>query len=356
MTGKLNIKCNDFQENTCATFGSLREDKDFADVTLACEDGQQVETHRVILAASSPFFQNLLKRNQHPHPLIFMRNVSSENLEAIVDFLYFGEASVLEQSLDSFLAISQELQLKGLSGGENLEKDQKENQEKDQKQIDKESPHSKPKIRLDNIKEELHVEDVTEEGFEYEVVDPISNVSEDLSGYGEEDIKSMMEKGLKMISNGREKLIHSSKCKICGKEGRGNVIKRHIRANHLGNTCNLCGKKFTSRDEREKHETKNQDCTKQLEHGERVAALMGKSENVIPNGKHPDGRMKMVHSRICKLCGKEGRLKNIRSHIETIHLEDLSIPCNKCGQTFPSRSAMKLHNDKCHTNITKDNE
>ena len=80
-------------------------------MTLACEDGQQIEAHKLILAASSPFFQNLLKRNQHPHPLIFMRNVSSENLEAIVDFLYFGEASVLEQSLDSFLAISQELQL-----------------------------------------------------------------------------------------------------------------------------------------------------------------------------------------------------------------------------------------------------
>ena len=31
-------------------FGNLREDNDFADVTLACEDDQQVEAHKVILA------------------------------------------------------------------------------------------------------------------------------------------------------------------------------------------------------------------------------------------------------------------------------------------------------------------
>ena len=37
-----------------APFGNLIEDKDF-DVTLACEDGQQVEAHKVILAASNPF-------------------------------------------------------------------------------------------------------------------------------------------------------------------------------------------------------------------------------------------------------------------------------------------------------------
>ena len=76
----------------------------------------------------------------------------------------------------------------------------------------------------------FNVEDVTDKGFEYE-----SKIdSEDLSGYGEEDIKLMMEKSINMISNGREKVIYSFKCKICGKDGMGSVIKRHIRANHLG--------------------------------------------------------------------------------------------------------------------------
>ena len=64
--------------------------KENADVTLACEDGKQVEAHKVILASSSPFFHNFLKRNKHPHPLIYMRGVKSDDLLAIVDFLILG--------------------------------------------------------------------------------------------------------------------------------------------------------------------------------------------------------------------------------------------------------------------------
>ena len=88
-------------------------------MTLACEDGQQVEAHKVILAASSPFFQKLLGRNKHPHTLIYMRGVKFDDLLAIVDFLYWGEAKVFKTNLDSFLTIAGELQLKGLIGKTN---------------------------------------------------------------------------------------------------------------------------------------------------------------------------------------------------------------------------------------------
>ena len=131
MISKLILRYDHFNENTFTNFGDLRESKDFADVTLACEDGQQVEAHKVILAASSPFFQNLLKTNQHPHPLIFMRNVSFENLGAIIDYLYLGEASLLEENLESFLQIAEELALKGLAR-ENRERGEKQPQIKEE--------------------------------------------------------------------------------------------------------------------------------------------------------------------------------------------------------------------------------
>ena len=85
-------------------------------MTLACEDGQQVEAHKVILAASSPVFGNILRRNKHIHPLIYMRGLKSDDLSAIIDFLYRGETRVHQDSLDSFLAIAHDLQLKGLVG------------------------------------------------------------------------------------------------------------------------------------------------------------------------------------------------------------------------------------------------
>ena len=69
MSEKLCLQWNDFKSNVNSAFGRLRDDKEFTDVTLACEDGQQVEAHKVILAASSPFFEKILQKNKHSHPL-----------------------------------------------------------------------------------------------------------------------------------------------------------------------------------------------------------------------------------------------------------------------------------------------
>ena len=109
------------------TFVSLRDDNDFTDVTLACEDGQQVESHKVILASSSLFFQNLLKRYKHSHPFIYMRGTKSLDLWAIVDFLYYGEANIYQENLDTFLNLAEELGLKGLKR-ENTDGKNEENQ------------------------------------------------------------------------------------------------------------------------------------------------------------------------------------------------------------------------------------
>ena len=69
MAEKLCLQWNDFKQNISTSFRNLRGNKEFTDVTLACEDGQQIEAHKAILASSSPFFKELLMKNKHPHPL-----------------------------------------------------------------------------------------------------------------------------------------------------------------------------------------------------------------------------------------------------------------------------------------------
>ena len=49
------------------------------------------------------------------HPLIYMRGVKSDDMVALVNFLYYGETKVFQDNLDSFLSIAEELQLKGLN-------------------------------------------------------------------------------------------------------------------------------------------------------------------------------------------------------------------------------------------------
>ena len=62
MSEKFLLQWNDFKANKDSAFGRLRDDKEFIDVTLVCDDGQQMEAHKVILAASSPFFETILQR------------------------------------------------------------------------------------------------------------------------------------------------------------------------------------------------------------------------------------------------------------------------------------------------------
>ena len=109
------LKWNDFQETVLSSFKDLRHNKDFTDVTLACEDGKQFAAHKVVLSSVSPLFMSLLKSNKHQHPLLYMRGMKSEDLVAIIDFLYLGEANVHQDNLDSFLSVANELKLKGLT-------------------------------------------------------------------------------------------------------------------------------------------------------------------------------------------------------------------------------------------------
>jgi hypothetical protein len=48
-TEKFCLRWNDFETNVSVAFRELREDKDFFDVTLACDDSQ-IEAHKVPLS------------------------------------------------------------------------------------------------------------------------------------------------------------------------------------------------------------------------------------------------------------------------------------------------------------------
>jgi len=108
------LKWNEFENNLSVSFQELREDKDFFDVSLVCDD-TQLQAHKLILSACSPFFKNLLKSHPHQHPLIYLRGIKARELQQVLNFMYLGEVSVDQQDLTSFLLVSQDLKVKGLT-------------------------------------------------------------------------------------------------------------------------------------------------------------------------------------------------------------------------------------------------
>merc|ERR1712223_972266 len=113
-TDKFFLRWNDFESNISAAFKELRDDNDFFDVTLACDDDQLL-AHKVILSACSPFFKTVLRRNQHQHPLLYLKGVKYQELVAVLNFMYHGEVNVAQEELNSFLAVAEELKVKGLT-------------------------------------------------------------------------------------------------------------------------------------------------------------------------------------------------------------------------------------------------
>ena len=55
MEKKIFLKLNEFETKIASTFSELRQNCEFADVTLVSEDGQEIEAHKVILSSSCPF-------------------------------------------------------------------------------------------------------------------------------------------------------------------------------------------------------------------------------------------------------------------------------------------------------------
>lgn len=118
---KFCLKWNDFESNISIAFRDLRDHSEFFDITLACEDNQ-IQAHKVILSACSPFFRTVLARNStHPNPLIYLRGIKFTDLESVLNFMYHGEVNVAQDQLNSFLTVAEDLRVKGLTQNKNGE-------------------------------------------------------------------------------------------------------------------------------------------------------------------------------------------------------------------------------------------
>ena len=111
---KVNLSKEDFSASVSKSVNNLFEDQEFTDVTLVCEDNQQIKAHKVILSANSDFFRTVLTVNRHQHPLIYLKGIPKERLKQVIEFIYIGETNVEEIDVNSFLELGKDLKIAGL--------------------------------------------------------------------------------------------------------------------------------------------------------------------------------------------------------------------------------------------------
>ncbi|CAG9856996.1 unnamed protein product [Phyllotreta striolata] len=108
------LRWNNHQSHILQAFDALLQAETLVDVTLVCAE-TSVRAHKVVLSACSPFFQRIFAENPCKHPVIVLKDFDGWEVQAIVDFMYKGEISVVQEQLQSLIKAAESLQVRGLA-------------------------------------------------------------------------------------------------------------------------------------------------------------------------------------------------------------------------------------------------
>nr|CAD7264899.1 unnamed protein product [Timema shepardi] len=118
------LRWNNHQNHILNAFDTLLQNETLVDVTLVCEE-TSVRAHKVVLSACRylilsedverhPYFQRIFSENPCKHPVIVLKDLRGWEVQAIVDFMYKGEISVIQEQLTSLIKAAESLQVCGL--------------------------------------------------------------------------------------------------------------------------------------------------------------------------------------------------------------------------------------------------
>ena len=143
---------------------------------------------------------------KHPHPMVFLGDVDSSLVMALINFLYEGEASIGKEDLDDFLKAADHLKFFGLTGGTGETSNAVENFGMERT---KERKEKVPKISKKEVAFDMRTPKI--EG-NFEAADDPPNekllFSPSKAAEVEEKMRSMMERL-------REKSDYKWVCKVC---------------------------------------------------------------------------------------------------------------------------------------------
>ena len=295
-TEKFCLQWNEFQSSIKTTFRGLRKTDDYADVTLACEDGQQIEAHRILLSSSCLFFRDLLKKNPHSHPLVYMRGIKHRDLSSIIDFIYHGEAEVMKDDLDTFLEVAGELHVQGMT--------KKKNQQSGDEM------YSKERLNCDMC------------GKDFSNHSSLMNHNYDVHREQQEEIEG-------------ENIKPSFDCDLCGKAYSTKGSLRFHKYQHV---------------KKDKVDVKQEPENKTMESHEDSINYLDKTLGEDADLETRIDALTEYREGVwtCIKCGKNDKSKfHLRRHSET-HVDGFTFACNKCEKTFPHRNPLKSHILKTH--------
>jgi len=230
MEDRFCLNWSGYDENIREYFRQLRGNQRFFDVTLVTDDGQHIQAHKVILSAGSNFFSDIFMKSNHSNMLVYLKGISSDKLEPVIDFIYNGEAFITQEQLKVFIETGKELQVKGLEG--------------DLTGVD-ENKTEMPMNPQEN-----------EQKYDNYYAEKVFTGSSEVAKMNGGNLQTTNAELSLQINEMIEKKEGVWGCKICGKTATTNSgIHRHaeIHIEGMSHICHICSKTFPNRPCLRKH-------------------------------------------------------------------------------------------------------
>jgi len=325
---KFCLRWNDFETNISGSFRELRDDKDFFDVTLACGD-EQIQAHKVILSACSPFFLNILRRNPHQHPLLYLKGVKFSDLQSVLNFMYHGEVNVAQEELNTFLSVAEDLRVKGLTQNKSRAVNDKRESYPTQPQTLKTSSNQRssnmqaiPLPKRPRPPQPIPSSYPTEEDIQ-EIVPVKSEPSDTIPPTHQQSHPIISATShLHPTQPSSQDLAQADDQSLACQENYEEDYGQYEGEHEYG--------------------------------GPMVVGTGDRNEGQFQD---PSDLLQFVMDSIaankryqCSLCNYEHNVKaNVRNHVESVHFPNtFQYPCDQCDQLFPSKNNVQLHRSRIH--------
>ena len=349
------LKWENHEQNRTSTLKSLLENEDFLDVTIACDD-DQIYAHKVILAAASPLFRNILKRNPHSHPLLYLRGTTTKDMKAIFNFIYSGETHVVQEELQEFMALADSLKIVGLVG-EKFEVNDGKYEEYDKKL----GVDEKSSVEVDEYFEQKgnKAVDFNPRSFGHKSIksgnkpcskkkllptkkdDPLVNTKSNAIEYELSDVRKESS-GSDVDMKRDAKKIVSTKTEALVKDAL--VVELSEEIIEMDEDISSIMKRYNGSESFEENlsfQSRNTSTASLTEYDEKVLELLFKTDS----------------GWSCKECAyKSVNVGHAREHVEK-HITGHSHDCKYCDKTFSKKRNLRHHIRKCKTSnrITGEN-
>ena len=340
MTDKYNLKWHTFSEHLTILFSDLYSKNLFADITLVCDDQNEFKVNKFVLYSGSSVFKNILE-NHADQNLIYLRGISSKEMEKILEFMYLGESTINEDEIKGFLEVAKDLQMQDIVNC--MDSFGSKEKESDIESIDID-------MEPETIPEMLHEQDSNLIELNPEKISRINQERIDIPS--KTKVKS------------KQRLYPCPRCDF--KATLNSTLNQHIQSSHNDVTylCKECDYKTTIEEYlkvhvKSLHKTNEDSGDEDAGKEEKVPVITEektkqeeKDYRITYECLEEGGKLVKQTIFECKKCNYvTNNSSGVHKHINAEH-RNIRFPCEQCSYNAKRKGTLKSHVEAVHSNKT----